>query len=757
MAESIPFITRVRDFLTRIPRPIRIGAAGLFGIGGIAQPAVATPPNAGLQKARTEYAIDAEKEGILDRTVRFARDGELETYGSKKQTTVNAERNYETAIRNLDRHVPGLIDANLRSKSDVLLLQAQLLDNDRSSTPRQKYSDFMPHIQRAEAHRKDGRHDTAEKAARDAMADLLNDLEGSKNRAYTDITGHRTIGKGFNMDVQGARQIWADAFNDPDYKATMGKKHWRMPSFDSCYRDGYLTRNEIRQLTAHVLKDKIKRMEYVLQKFHSIDVDALPMSARVALWMTHYHRESHVFVNNKAANLRAPIKKALTVLMAPGAHGKTKTDAACRALGDNYVDLISKRQDAHKLLPRALFVKAIAAENPDVSLTGAQIRNAINATYNTESMDGHAVVVLGKSPIDPNNPNLGISNFKSSKPFDVYLNPTAQSVTKLYVHSPDGAGIEVDRYRVSNNAAHFEGDHAIGSPASRQGRSPEIHTSETEPVSLAVEQESAPSRSPAVQPSYGSGKFATSADAYVERFAALVEAQIGKGTTADRNKWLRADSTSHFSRTGAAAGSGANYCAGFVNYYLREAVPGLVGDKSNAPLQYTVGAKAVRNQLQDKGYYHTDGPGGAYKVKRGDLVIFQRGTGWTGHIGVVVDVEAREVGGKTYPAAVIKTVEANRTARVGQFTIGRFANKKIIGFIDTKALIHDAIENGHVRVRTAGYGQTKTVEAEKIFVSRTSKGKVSEARHQGKATRIKAKSKTAVYAMAITRSASRRG
>ncbi len=699
MAEERALITRVRDFLSRIPLPVRIGGTGLFAAAPLE--AATTPANIteGSLGAPTEIVIDGVKEGLIQAEGEHALAETTAVLdlqqlsvadGVEDAVQTEAPRNYEDAMRLVHRHAPGLINPNsLTARDGTLVIRAQLVEADRSSTPLGLYDLTNPGIDAAEAKRVGGDHDGAETAARNAMADLLTSLEGKENRTYKDHNGHPTIGKGFNLDAQGAAQIWADAFNDAAYKKAMGS-NWRMPDFDKAKTNGYITNNEVRQLTSHVLKEKAGRMEYILKTRYDIDADQLPAGARVGLWMMHYHREDYIFEGNKASGLRAEIKTALQILSHPDDYTPGAYDSARRDLGDVYVDQIASRGDAGPLLPRALFVKALIAGDADVSLNADQVEAAIQSTYAKDAGDARAVVILGESPIDASGSGLDLCDLKQGSPIDIYHSMSKDGMTKLYARDVGGGEVKIDGYRMA------EGKVLGGATVETGGT--DLSSTSGEVTVAADNVRTVTPTTTLTTTTRPSTALPGTADAYVQALLTQIDGTVGEGTKTDRDMWLRADSTSHFTRNGAAAPTGSNYCAAYVSYQLRDAVPGLVGDDAGSPLQYTVGAKDVRNQLKGTGFYNEDAPGkGTYTVKAGDLVIFDRGSSWTGHIGIVTQVESRVIGGKTVPDAIIHTVEANRTSTVKRFKLGRFdPSSKIIGFVDTKGLIEQAMTDGKV-------------------------------------------------------------
>jgi len=118
------------------------------------------------------------------------------------------------------------------------------------------------------------------------------------------------------------------------------------------------------------------------------------------------------------------------------------------------------------------------------------------------------------------------------------------------------------------------------------------------------------------------------------------------------------------------APEGSDWCAGFVSHCYREAARRAGRDM---PFAYSVGARAIRNQLRNKGWEYRAGE--AAPPQPGDIITRWRGSfsGWQGHIGLV----------HSFANGIVTTIEGNRggyPSKVGrfQYVLGRI--DKLLGF-----------------------------------------------------------------------------
>ncbi len=108
---------------------------------------------------------------------------------------------------------------------------------------------------------------------------------------------------------------------------------------------------------------------------------------------------------------------------------------------------------------------------------------------------------------------------------------------------------------------------------------------------------------------------------------------------------------------------GSNWCAGFVSFCFRESGRPM-------PFTYSVGARDILRQMKAAG--HLIHPTPQDPPQPGDIIVWWRGspTSWMGHIGLVHSCEA----------GVLRTVEGNKTPKVGSFVYTLGAISKLLGF-----------------------------------------------------------------------------
>lgn len=111
------------------------------------------------------------------------------------------------------------------------------------------------------------------------------------------------------------------------------------------------------------------------------------------------------------------------------------------------------------------------------------------------------------------------------------------------------------------------------------------------------------------------------------------------------------------------APEGRDWCAGFVSWCFRET--GLP-----MPFTYTVGARDIRNQMRKAGFGVT--PSAEDPPRPGDIIVWWRGSpsSWQGHVGIVHSCHG----------GVLRTVEGNRSPKVGSFVYSLAAIERLLGF-----------------------------------------------------------------------------
>jgi hypothetical protein len=107
----------------------------------------------------------------------------------------------------------------------------------------------------------------------------------------------------------------------------------------------------------------------------------------------------------------------------------------------------------------------------------------------------------------------------------------------------------------------------------------------------------------------------------------------------------------------------ADWCAGFVSFCFKN---------SGKPMPYTysLGARDILRQLKAKGWDVT--PTDANPPRPGDVIVWWRvaPTSWQGHVGLV----------HSYSNGIVKTIEGNKTPKVGSFSYSLSAIDKLLGF-----------------------------------------------------------------------------
>ncbi len=117
----------------------------------------------------------------------------------------------------------------------------------------------------------------------------------------------------------------------------------------------------------------------------------------------------------------------------------------------------------------------------------------------------------------------------------------------------------------------------------------------------------------------------------------------------------------------AGLGEGESWCASFVSWCLLQASGGA---KSQMPVAYNPGARALLGEFQDKGWAKQ--PGSNYTPLPGDLVFWWRVqlNGWQGHVGLVHQVRN----------GMLHTIEGNRSPNVQGFSYVLSRMDQLLGF-----------------------------------------------------------------------------
>ncbi len=107
----------------------------------------------------------------------------------------------------------------------------------------------------------------------------------------------------------------------------------------------------------------------------------------------------------------------------------------------------------------------------------------------------------------------------------------------------------------------------------------------------------------------------------------------------------------------------ADWCAGFVSWCFKNSGQPM-------PYPYSLGARDVLKKLRDRGFGIA--PGDADPPQPGDVIVWWRGSpgGWQGHVGLV----------HSYADGIVRTVEGNKTPKVGSFTYTLASIDRLLGF-----------------------------------------------------------------------------
>lgn len=107
----------------------------------------------------------------------------------------------------------------------------------------------------------------------------------------------------------------------------------------------------------------------------------------------------------------------------------------------------------------------------------------------------------------------------------------------------------------------------------------------------------------------------------------------------------------------------ADWCAGFVSWCFQNSGHPM-------PYPYSLGARDVLKKLRDRGHGIT--PSDADPPLPGDVIVWWRGSpgGWQGHVGLV----------HSYADGIVRTVEGNKTPKVGTFTYTLASIDRLLGF-----------------------------------------------------------------------------
>lgn len=106
-----------------------------------------------------------------------------------------------------------------------------------------------------------------------------------------------------------------------------------------------------------------------------------------------------------------------------------------------------------------------------------------------------------------------------------------------------------------------------------------------------------------------------------------------------------------------------DWCAGFVSWCFQNSGQPM-------PFAYTVGARDVLTKLRAKGWGVT--PSDDDPPLPGDVIVWWRGapSGWQGHVGIV----------QSYADGIVRTVEGNKTPKVGSFAYTLSSIDRLLGF-----------------------------------------------------------------------------
>lgn len=107
----------------------------------------------------------------------------------------------------------------------------------------------------------------------------------------------------------------------------------------------------------------------------------------------------------------------------------------------------------------------------------------------------------------------------------------------------------------------------------------------------------------------------------------------------------------------------ADWCAGFVSWCFQNSGQPM-------PYPYSLGARDVLKKLRDRGCAVT--PTDDDPPQPGDVVCWWRGSpgGWQGHVGLV----------HSYADGIVRTIEGNKTPKVGTFTYTLASIDRLLGF-----------------------------------------------------------------------------
>ena len=107
----------------------------------------------------------------------------------------------------------------------------------------------------------------------------------------------------------------------------------------------------------------------------------------------------------------------------------------------------------------------------------------------------------------------------------------------------------------------------------------------------------------------------------------------------------------------------ADWCAAFVSWCFQNS-------GQDMPYKFTLGARDTLQQLRKKGWGIS--PNDSAPPLPGDVIVWWRGspTGWQGHIGLI----------HSYSDGIVRTIEGNKTPKVGTFTYTLGSISRLLGF-----------------------------------------------------------------------------
>lgn len=139
---------------------------------------------------------------------------------------------------------------------------------------------------------------------------------------------------------------------------------------------------------------------------------------------------------------------------------------------------------------------------------------------------------------------------------------------------------------------------------------------------------------------------------------AIGELKAGAGEEGGDNKgpWVR-------KYLNGLAPEGSSWCAAFVSWCFSQ-------NSAGAPFTYTVGARDMLRQFQNKGWANE--PQSGYAPVPGDIVVWWRvkADGWNGHVGLVYQLKD----------GMLYTIEGNKSPKVQGFSYVFSRMEQLLGF-----------------------------------------------------------------------------